>query len=71
MRIWNDIEWHMLQFPLCVFLPNPKGKGEEWKKITSVNVNTAMQIKTFFLKLKLFRYAEKFFLNSGVIIVAV
>lgn len=49
MRIWNDsIEWHMLQLPSCVFLPNPKGQeGRRVEENTSVNVNTAMQIKTF------------------------
>lgn len=31
---------------LCVFYPTPKGRRGEEKKI-SVNVNTAMQIKTF------------------------
>lgn len=30
---------------LCVFYPTPKGRRGEEKKI-SVNVNTAMQIKT-------------------------
>lgn len=48
MRIWNaSIEWHMLQF--YVFLPNSKEKeGRRVEENVSVDVNTAMQIKTFF-----------------------
>lgn len=48
--IWNDsTERHMLQFP-CVFLPNPTGKERRVEADVSVNVNPAMQIKTFVFK---------------------
>lgn len=47
MRIWNDsIEWHMLQFPFF-FSTQPQGERRVEENV-SVNVNTAMQIKTFF-----------------------
>lgn len=63
MRIWNDsIEWHMLQFPLCLFLPNPKGQeGRRVEENTSVNI--AMQIKT--LSLRLFKDVEHFCIQGS------
>ena len=58
MRIWNDsIEWYMLQFPLCVFYQTPRGRKRE--ENISVNVTTAMQIKTV-LSQRLFRDVEHF-----------